>query len=302
MLNIVYLLRNTTNNKVYVGQTWRTLEERWDNGHGYKGGTHIGSAIRKYGEDKFYYEILTLCSTQEIADYWEDYFIQKYDSCNRDGGYNLRGGGSHGKLAEETKRKISIAASNPSDETRKKMSEAKKGKPLDEMHKQKISQGNRGKKISEETKQKMREAEHSTHFTKGMTPWNKGKKGVMPVPKNKGQSKVSDDDIASMIELYISGRTFVQIAEMYSIAEVTVRRKLKDVPRLSRPSSMKGKKHSQEAKNKNSVAHLGKQSPMKGKMHTKSAKEKNRQAHIGKTWKLIDGKRVYYDKETKCEE
>lgn len=26
-----------------------------------------------------------------------------------------------------------------------------------------------------------------THFKKGMTPWNKGKKGVMPEPKNKGK-------------------------------------------------------------------------------------------------------------------
>lgn len=25
-----------------------------------------------------------------------------------------------------------------------------------------------------------------THFSKGVIPWNKGKKGVMPVPKNKG--------------------------------------------------------------------------------------------------------------------
>jgi len=64
------------------------------------------------------------------------------------------------------------------EETRKKMSEAHKGKKLSEEHKRKISnalKGNKnmlGKHHSEETKRKMREAK------KGYIPWHKGKTGV----------------------------------------------------------------------------------------------------------------------------
>lgn len=62
-----------------------------------------------------------------------------------------------------------------SEETKKKLSEAHKGKsigPFTEEHKRKIGESNKGKrkgyKASEETKQKM----------KGRIPWNKGKKGL----------------------------------------------------------------------------------------------------------------------------
>jgi hypothetical protein len=48
--------------------------------------------------------------------------------------------------------------SNPSVETRKKMSEAHKGKTLSEEHKGKISEALKGKTVSAETKRKMSEA------------------------------------------------------------------------------------------------------------------------------------------------
>jgi dissimilatory sulfite reductase (desulfoviridin) alpha/beta subunit len=65
----IYLLKNTANSKVYVGQTWSSLEERWNNGHGYDGSRHLSYAIKKYGREKFYYEILGLASSQAVADY-----------------------------------------------------------------------------------------------------------------------------------------------------------------------------------------------------------------------------------------
>lgn len=107
MYCVIYLLKNVINSKVYVGQTWRPLSKRFS--EGYRHSHHIKSAINKYGKDNFYYVVLTVCHTQQIADYWEKYFIVKYDSINN--GYNLREGGSNGKLSEETKRKISKAQS-----------------------------------------------------------------------------------------------------------------------------------------------------------------------------------------------
>lgn len=57
---------------------------------------------------------------------------------------------------------------------------------------------------------------------------------------------------------------------------------------------MLGKKHSEESRKKISEAKRGMVSPFKGKKHSEEAKRKNAEAHKGKHWKLVDGKRVYY--------
>jgi len=125
---IIYLLRNHINDKVYVGQTWRRLKERFRTYH--KSQSHLFNAIQKYGEDSFYYEILMIANTQEIADYWEDYFIIKYNSLDRQFGYNKRRSGqSKGIFTEESLNKMSIK---------------KLGISLPESHKQHISDATRG--------------------------------------------------------------------------------------------------------------------------------------------------------------
>ena len=64
----------------------------------------------------------------------------------------------YGKLvSEETKRKLSEAAKGKhhSEETKRKMSEARKGKHFSEETKRKMSEAAKGKHFSEETKRKM---------------------------------------------------------------------------------------------------------------------------------------------------
>ena len=60
--------------------------------------------------------------------------------------------------SEETKRKMSDAKKNMSEETKRKMSESAKGKRFSDEHKQKLSESAKGKKHSEETKRKISEA------------------------------------------------------------------------------------------------------------------------------------------------
>lgn len=103
----IYKITNKINSKVYIGQTWKLIRHRFS---GHKQSKHcikLYSAIQKYGANNFNIELITFCSTQETADYLESYFISKYDSINT--GYNLKGGGSHGKTSEETKVKLSKA-------------------------------------------------------------------------------------------------------------------------------------------------------------------------------------------------
>src|SRR5208282_2218302 len=124
MINTVYLLKNLVNKKVYIGQTWKTLSERFRNGTGYSKCYYINNAINKHGKQNFVYETLTFCGTQETADYWESYFIMKYNATNPLEGYNLRSGGARGLHSETSKRKISAAGKGrvTSENTKKKLS------------------------------------------------------------------------------------------------------------------------------------------------------------------------------------
>lgn len=92
--NTIYKLVNRKNDKVYVGQTWKTLEERFDNGEGYKSCPYLNNAIKKYGKDNFEYTVIAICYTQEIADKIESVFIEYYNSRNNLFGYNLVKGGA----------------------------------------------------------------------------------------------------------------------------------------------------------------------------------------------------------------
>lgn len=65
----IYLLTNTVNNKIYVGQTWLPTHIRMGkDGSNYKNSIYLYNAIQKHGADKFQYEILIQCRDQESAD------------------------------------------------------------------------------------------------------------------------------------------------------------------------------------------------------------------------------------------
>lgn len=105
----VYSHTNKINDKIYIGLTSMKPEERWKNGMGYHIGTHFRYAIDKYGWNNFEHKILKDHLTKEEASYWEKYYINLYNSTNRQYGYNISSGGEHGGHVQtiETRRKIS---------------------------------------------------------------------------------------------------------------------------------------------------------------------------------------------------
>jgi len=151
MICTIYIVKNTINNKVYVGQTWYPLKKRFSDHKRSKFCTKLSRALAKYGKDNFFIEPLAYCETQKQSDKAEIYFIKHFDSIKN--GYNLRYGGSHGKLSEETRRKISKAHIGLNTWT--------KGRLRSKETKNKISSsliGNthrRGKVASKKTKTKM---------------------------------------------------------------------------------------------------------------------------------------------------
>ena len=137
-----WIINDKGQEKSYIGQVYnRTPEQRWKkDGEGYKPQknnepTKFYNAIKKYGWNNFIHEILLVieCKTEEELvfwlDEWEKYYIWLYDSFYN--GYNSTTGGSNGIRSEETKRKMSEAKKGKpkSEETKRKISEASKGKP-----------------------------------------------------------------------------------------------------------------------------------------------------------------------------
>ena len=102
-------MHTSPSNKVYIGITCNT-KHRWrNNGEGYKGGSRIYYAIKKYGWDNFKHEILFENLSREEACNKEVELIKEYNSTDTKFGYNLCAGGNLGPTHEETRRKLSLA-------------------------------------------------------------------------------------------------------------------------------------------------------------------------------------------------
>ena len=84
MNGFIYIIRNTINNKVYIGQTKVSVNTRWQEHlrHAKYGDQIINRAMRKYGIDKFYVETLEICNI-DVIDYREMYYIDLYDSTKK---------------------------------------------------------------------------------------------------------------------------------------------------------------------------------------------------------------------------
>lgn len=187
----IYKTTNILNGKIYIGKHCANYLD-----NSYLGsGTLFKKVLNKYGKHAFKKEILEVCLN---CDYYtaqrERYYIQKFNSTDKNIGYNLSLGGEFMPgyvISESIKRKISenhadvkgennprygvivsqltrdrISSSNKgrvspnlgkhlSIETKRKLSEIHTGKILSDAHKQKISEGNKGRIMSDEHKKKI---------------------------------------------------------------------------------------------------------------------------------------------------
>ena len=90
----IYKHVNKANGKIYIGQTRKSLQERWKNGKGYGSRTRFSQAIAKYGWDGFIHEVIEEnIESQEYANEREIYWINYYNSYDCNYGYNMTPGG-----------------------------------------------------------------------------------------------------------------------------------------------------------------------------------------------------------------
>lgn len=117
----VYLLHCTSSDKCYVGQTNQSLSARWKINlyavrHRKPGCTYLCNAIRKYGPESFTKQLLAEVDSKDKADNFEKLWIILLQTQDSRYGYNITSGGG------------GLIGFNHSEQTKKKLSAAHKGK------------------------------------------------------------------------------------------------------------------------------------------------------------------------------
>lgn len=93
----IYKISTTASSKVYIGQTTKTIEERFaehlkSSTEKTKETLHLYLAMNKYGKETFYVEQLDTAQSREELNDKERYWITFYASINN--GYNMMEGGN----------------------------------------------------------------------------------------------------------------------------------------------------------------------------------------------------------------
>lgn len=98
----IYIITNDINNRVYVGKTTTTIEDRFNrhckNGKFEKNINSIDYAINKYGKEHFNIKEIEKCSIHQLSQR-EMYWVKYYNSYKK--GYNLTLGGEGAQIFSE---------------------------------------------------------------------------------------------------------------------------------------------------------------------------------------------------------
>lgn len=191
----IYCIENTCNNKKYIGQSvdinnrWRQHKNELNQGIHFN--DYLQKSWNKYGENSFLFYVLEECDELELNNK-ERFYIEKFNTMNRNNGYNLRSGGQdYCKCTESTCNKIREAVKktylNP-ERKQKQIDNALKQWANPNI-KQKIigeNNGMYGKHHTEESKRKMSENK------KGTVSWRRNRTPVLCIELNKEYDDATD--------------------------------------------------------------------------------------------------------------
>lgn len=188
----IYKVENKLTGKCYVGQTGQSLRRRFQaliDGHSQP----ITKAIKQVGRSHFVIELLEEVST-DMGDAAERKWIEQLNSYEP-GGYNVREGGIHGRLAESTK--VKLRNREISAETRAKQSSARKGKRVSEKALRSLALGRAAR-------------------------WTPALKMAASCEGNP-RARLTKEQVIEIRSSYAKGTfTQQQLAEMYDVKQVTI--------------------------------------------------------------------------------
>lgn len=208
----IYCIENTITNKKYIGQSIN-IADRWrrhisELNMGLHHNDYLQKSWIKYGQDGFLFYILEECGETQLNDK-ERYYIEKYDTLNREKGYNLKSGGQDfNSFSDEIKNKMreSTIVSYRDPNRRKIQSENALKQWADPSIKAKIigkNNGMYGKHHTEESKRKMSEKK------KGKIGWRRNLTPVFCVELD----KEFQDATAAGKELSLDGSCILKVCK-----------------------------------------------------------------------------------------
>ena len=172
MYGYIYKITCKIDSKIYIGKTTKTIEERFKEHiatskkeNSYRHKSHLYSAMRKYGVENFFIDVIECCDSKEQLDKRERYWIKELNTRDSNVGYNIHEGGTGGKTQLEYKctekqlECLSLGWYAPmSEENKKLVSKVHKGKIVGNDTRKKLSIAQTGKVASEATRQRMSES------------------------------------------------------------------------------------------------------------------------------------------------
>jgi group I intron endonuclease len=192
---IVYKITNKINGKVYIGKTKSNLNSRIachkHEAKGYRTNQAIHKAIRKYGWENFTIEVVEDgIESLDFLNKQEMFYIQQYNSTNRNFGYNLTTGGDGGHGLSGDKSPL-FGKKNPQVALRNSL---KKGKSYAELYGEEKAQAMRLAKSLESSKRSHSEASKEKMSLKRKELWENGiySSGEYKIKlSNRPQSRIS---------------------------------------------------------------------------------------------------------------
>lgn len=189
---VVYKITNNINGKIYIGQTTRSISERWKTHISkHSGCVALKNAIDKYGVENFSLEIIEKHNDLDSLNKSEAHWIKQYNSISPNG-YNLMTGGDNSLFSEESKVRMSKSSKGQKawnkglDVTDGRVNQyvrrgedsywygktgPRKGMKHTEEAKLKISKARKGFKVSEKTRKRMSQSHlNSDHVKKIRKP------------------------------------------------------------------------------------------------------------------------------------
>jgi len=167
----IYSIQDLSNGKLYIGQTCKTVEQRWKQ-HQYDSkrlDTYFYRALRDHGFDSFVIKQIDYTENEQEANELETLYIGIFQSHRPDKGYNTTLGGVGCRPTEETVQKMRDNApwkgKKRGPEFGENLSQKLKGVPKSEEHRRNIGLAHKGKKVSEEELQRLRTLRLGVPFT-----------------------------------------------------------------------------------------------------------------------------------------
>lgn len=106
MYGYIYCIENLINGRYYIGQSINPRRRWREHINTPKEYSAIDRAIQKYGLSNFAFNIIDSAKDLKTLNDLEESYMCLFGSKTVVGGYNIRGGGSRGRLSNKTRQKI----------------------------------------------------------------------------------------------------------------------------------------------------------------------------------------------------